>query len=571
MESSNEVKQNEKKEEKEEKEEKEKEIISIEKNQNKNQIQTATNVIYTNLSQTEEINISFEITKPRKNNIMTSFQEFYKLKNIFRCNICKEILTTTINSTSDCTNIDYACPNCHFGSIDIILFISKFPSFSDFFCKKCAKIEKNAKNEIISKEIKNNEKNEKNYENIFFCKECQEVLCEKHIKECIINKEQYVSIIDLDFLCDKHSKEFISYCEECHKNLCQNCLIENKLHKGHKIYLFKEKLLDKEDDDKIGKFITHGNITKDRLKNEIEKTLNKFNNKISEELLIYQKIISQKIEEYEYLILYAKSIKDCYDYCYKINRFNHQIITNLYELFKKDDEHFIQKKFEEIFKFISAINKIMDNSINKEKLEIKTGIKLKDQKINNSTNNIKLIQEPKIKIQKVIFEEGDYTGEILDGLPHGKGIFKYRTGDLYEGEFRLGLREGNGLFKNKEGEYEGFWKKNKKNGHGKYIFNNGDIYMGEFKCDMFNGQGILLYSNGNKTIGTWENNKRNGIEYLFDNKGQIFMRVYENNTLIQEKKIDGVEFIQDFKKLTQEEIMEYMGNFYIKQLKKKYI
>ena len=228
-----------------------------------------------------------------------------------------------------------------------------------------------------------------------------------------------------------------------------------------------------------------------------------------------------------------------------------------------------KKKFQEINKYIFAIKQIICNSLKNEKLEIKSGIKLKDQKINNATNNIKIIQEPKIKIKICKFDEGEYTGELLDGLPHGKGIFKYKTGDQYEGEFRQGLKEGNGIFKNKEGEYDGFWKDNKRNGHGKYIFKNGDIFMGEFKSDMFNGQGILLYSNGNKTIGTWENNKRNGIEYLFDNKGQIFMRVYENNTLIQEKKIDGGEFMKDFKNLSQEQIMEYMGNFYIKQLKKK--
>ena len=123
--------------------------------------------------------------------------------------------------------------------------------------------------------------------------------------------------------------------------------------------------------------------------------------------------------------------------------------------------------------------------------------------VNKQLNNIKVIQEAKenpkkIKKKKCIFEDGEYTGEMLDTLPHGKGIFIYKNGDEYKGEFKKGMKDGNGYYKNKEGEYDGFWKNNKKDGHGKYTFKNGDLFMGEFKDDMFNGQGILLYSNGNK-------------------------------------------------------------------------
>jgi hypothetical protein len=116
------------------------------------------------------------------------------------------------------------------------------------------------------------------------------------------------------------------------------------------------------------------------------------------------------------------------------------------------------------------------------------GIRLKDQIIRNNTNNIKVIQEPKekekekkVKIQKYIFEDGEYSGEISDGLPHGKGIYKYKNGDEYKGEFKKGMKDGNGYYKNIEGEYDGFWKNNKKDGQGKYTFKNGDLYMGEFK------------------------------------------------------------------------------------------
>ena len=509
------------------------------------------NNVYSNLSTTEEIIISFEKSKTERNVMICP--EFYITKDIFRCHICKEMLITKIKSENEYVNIDYECPNSHYGSLDIILFISKFPSFSSFYCAKCKK-----------------KKSAKIKEKLYFCKDCQEILCQKHIRECRINNEYIVSIFDLDFLCVKHDKDYISYCQECHKNLCEICMI-SKIHKNHNKYIFKDKILNKEENNKIDTLLSQGNLTNNKIKNEIEKILNIYSSKFCDDISSYKKKMSQKIEEYDFLISFANSIKKCYDLCANLERFNYQVIYNLYELFKKEEDNFFNKKFQEINKYYLFIRQVISKS------ELK-GIRLKDQIIRNNTNNIKVIQEPKekekekekkVKIQKYIFEDGEYSGEISDGLPHGKGIYKYKNGDEYKGEFKKGMKDGNGYYKDKEGEYDGFWKNNKKDGQGKYTFKNGDLYMGEFKLDMFNGQGILLYSNGNKTIGTWENNKRNGIELLFNNKGQIFFRVYENNTLVQEKQIDGNEFLKDFKNFNQEQIMEYMSNFYIKQLKKK--
>ena len=83
---------------------------------------------------------------------------------------------------------------------------------------------------------------------------------------------------------------------------------------------------------------------------------------------------------------------------------------------------------------------------------------------------------------------------------------------------------------------------------------------------MFNGKGTMFYSNGNRTIGMWENNKRNGIEFLFNNKGEIFFHFYENNTLMQEKKLDSNQ--KDFRCFTDDKMLEHMNNFYQKHMKK---
>ena len=117
-------------------------------------------------------------------------------------------------------------------------------------------------------------------------------ICQKHIKECKINNEFVVSILDLDFLCIKHDKDYNSYCEECQKNLCEICLT-SKMHKNHKIYLFKDKLLDKEDNKKIDNLLSQGNLTNNRIKNEIEKILNIYSSKFCDEISMYKKILLQ--------------------------------------------------------------------------------------------------------------------------------------------------------------------------------------------------------------------------------------------------------------------------------------
>ena len=42
------------------------------------------------------------------------------------------------------------------------------------------------------------------------------------------------------------------------------------------------------------------------------------------------------------------------------------------------------------------------------------------------------------------FPLGTYKGDIKCNLPHGKGVMKFKTGDIYEGSFLKGLRHGKG-------------------------------------------------------------------------------------------------------------------------------
>lgn len=53
----------------------------------------------------------------------------------------------------------------------------------------------------------------------------------------------------------------------------------------------------------------------------------------------------------------------------------------------------------------------------------------------------------------------NYEGEWLEGRPHGKGIIYYPSGAFYQGEFRRGTRDGYGKYVPPDGRiYSGLWK-----------------------------------------------------------------------------------------------------------------
>lgn len=544
---------------KEEKEAKKNKIEKNDKKETDDNSKIPNNSLYSNLSISQETNISFEQYKTQNYQTIS--------EDAFRCHLCKELMTTKLKKDGEFINIEYSCPNHHFGNLDMSLFLNKFPFYS-FLYQKCSKC---------------GLKQKKTKELFYFCKDCEETYCQNHIKDCRLNKERVVSVEDIDYLCLYHGKDYISYCEKCKENLCEICTTSNK-HKDHQKYYFKTKIIGQEENDKIDQYIQHGITEKKRFEIEIEKmAIKNLEEKLEKSIFIMKRNVSEKIKIYGDLILYLSYIKKAYNFCVSCNRFSHQIITNLYELVK-NQLCFIDDICNDI---ATCINKINDcireiyfsyKNDNMQLLNNKIGIRLKDQKIENCNNNIRIYPElendikenGKKVIETHIFEDGEYSGQIKDGLPHGKGEYKYKNGDEYNGWFKKGLYDGYGIKRTKNGEsYVGFWKDNKRDGKGKYTFSNGDYYEGEFKEDMFNGKGKLFYINGNKTFGTWKNNKRNGNEYFVNNKGEVFFHVYENNTLIQETKCDRNKFLKDIGCIEKENINEYLNNLIQKDLKKK--
>ena len=66
-----------------------------------------------------------------------------------------------------------------------------------------------------------------------------------------------------------------------------------------------------------------------------------------------------------------------------------------------------------------------------------------------------------------------YDGEYKKGLKDGNGVYYYPSGEKYEGKFTNGVKEGKGIFYWKDGSrWEGYFKNDEMNGEG--IFYNGD-------------------------------------------------------------------------------------------------
>ena len=143
-------------------------------------------------------------------------------------------------------------------------------------------------------------------------------------------------------------------------------------------------------------------------------------------------------------------------------------------------DNIIIKKLDDIkIKINNIINENNNNTklIKDEisKLNEQINKKFDEMKINNITKTeIKYNIDPKNQINKRV----KYIGQVLNGVPEGKGIMYWSDGERYEGEWKNDERNGKGINYWIDGNrYEGDFINNKREGSGIYYWNNGDIYI----------------------------------------------------------------------------------------------
>lgn len=87
--------------------------------------------------------------------------------------------------------------------------------------------------------------------------------------------------------------------------------------------------------------------------------------------------------------------------------------------------------------------------------------------------------------KKIAWLGGEYSGAVVNNLPHGKGSLKLPDGTRYEGD----------------------WKAGKPHGRGSVIYPSGGVYRGEISEGKRAGFGKYFSPDGNVVEGLWEQGK----------------------------------------------------------------
>jgi len=120
--------------------------------------------------------------------------------------------------------------------------------------------------------------------------------------------------------------------------------------------------------------------------------------------------------------------------------------------------------------------------------------------------------------------EGKTETVTLLGARSGSGKAVFPNGDVYDGSYAKGLREGSGKYvyagapPPEEGEeppppvatYDGSWKNGNKSGTGIITYADGSKYQGQWSKGKRHGMGAFYYANGDIYSGDWANGKKEG-------------------------------------------------------------
>ena len=96
-------------------------------------------------------------------------------------------------------------------------------------------------------------------------------------------------------------------------------------------------------------------------------------------------------------------------------------------------------------------------------------------------------------------------------------------------------------------EYDGEWNNDQMHGRGNYKFTSGNEYNGEWCNNVMNGFGKMLYADGSSYEGNWENNQMSGEGVYIDSDKITWTGIFVNgqyDSKIQ-KKLQAEKILKD--------------------------
>lgn len=127
--------------------------------------------------------------------------------------------------------------------------------------------------------------------------------------------------------------------------------------------------------------------------------------------------------------------------------------------------------------------------------------------------------------------DGDYEGEIRDGVPRGTGTFKLHNGAIYTGEVRGGP-SGVGIITYPDGSrYSGHVSGGgRPDGRGTKVTPKGDIFDGNWDLGTAHGAMSIHYVDGGTFEGTYARGRRVSGTRIWAN-GQKFSGIWDGNAI----------------------------------------
>ena len=214
---------------------------------------------------------------------------------------------------------------------------------------------------------------------------------------------------------------------------------------------------------------------------------------------------------------------------------------------------------------------IENNQNSQIEKEMETQGEIEKVKLNNQDDDSFLNNEIKY-VENLRIQNAVYTGEVLNGKRHGKGIQIWDDGAKYEGNWENDKSNGYGTFYHTDGDvYQGYWKNNRANGKGVYISSDGGRYEGYWIDDVQNGFGTEKWNDGSSYQGNYDMGKKEGYgEYEWSNKSK-YRGYWKDNKLCGKGVyyyVDGKKYIGDYNNNLKDGIGKYFwtdGKIYFGQ------